>query len=614
MDTWRRRFWAGALAFAVLASAGHAEDDAGAGPSEPSAESVPGAEPTLGFSGRPQQPASQTRDDFVPIEDRWRLGLPKWDRYPGQPGEYPFVPGRWWDPYNQNVLKGDYAILGEDKFLIFAAISDTLFEARRLPNPINTGPAEPEDDEEFFGQTEQLIFNQNFIFSVELFKGNTAFRPRDWELRFTPVFNVNYVDIGEQTAVNIDPSDGTTRLDGHIGVQELFGEYHIADRSPYYDFVSTRLGIQAFTSDFRGFIFSDNTLGARIFGNYGSNRQQYNFVYFRPLEKDTNSGLNRLFVNDAFDSREQDVVIANWYRQDTFWYGYTTQFSFHWNGDHADHLHYDNNRFIVRPAAIGDIVTGVGIRPGDVGRQVNGTPVFHDVDAFYIGWAGEGHIDRINISHAFYQVLGRDERNPIAGQETDINAQMAAIELSIDRDWLRFKGSFFYASGDDDPLDDQATGFDSILDNVNFAGSGFSYFNRQGVPLTNSRTSLDQRFSFLPSLRTSKIEGQPNFVNPGIFVYNVGADIDVTPKLKAYLNLNYLQFASTKSIEILLQQRNIDRNIGFDYSVGLQYRPLLIDNVIIVASAAALTPSEGFRDVLIGETLYSTFLAVTLTY
>jgi hypothetical protein len=65
---------------------------------------------------------------------------------------------------------------------------------------------------------------------------------------------------------------------------------------------------------------------------------------------------------------------------------------------------------------------------------------------------------------------------------------------------------------------------------------------------------------------------------------------------------------------VLLQQRGIDRDIGFDYSIGLQYRPLLIDNVIVVASAAALTPMMGFRDVFVGETLYSTFLAVTLAY
>ena len=61
-------------------------------------------------------------------------------------------------------------------------------------------------------------------------------------------------------------------------------------------------------------------------------------------------------------------------------------------------------------------------------------------------------------------------------------------------------------------------------------------------------------------------------------------------------------------------QKNIGRDIGFDYSVGLQYRPLLIDNIILTVGAAALTPSQGFRDVLIGQTLYSAFLAATVTY
>src|SRR5205814_8412313 len=44
------------------------------------------------------------------------------------------------------------------------------------------------------------------------------------------------------------------------------------------------------------------------------------------------------------------------------------------------------------------------------------------------------------------------------------NAQMAAVELSVDKNWLRHKLSFFYASGDDNPTDSHATGFDTVLD------------------------------------------------------------------------------------------------------------------------------------------------------
>ena len=114
----------------------------------------------------------------------------------------------------------------------------------------------------------------------------------------------------------------------------------------------------------------------------------------------------------------------------------------------------------------------------------------HGIKAAYFGWAGEGHIGRYNITHAFYQAIGHDSRNPIAGRKTDINAQMAAAELSLDRDWLRFKGSFFWASGDSKPFDDKARGFDAILDLPDFAGGKFSFWNSQGIRLTQTGVAL----------------------------------------------------------------------------------------------------------------------------
>jgi hypothetical protein len=554
----------------------------------------------LGFAGRTLdgRRTSPIPGDFYPLEDRWRIGLPSWDRYPGRPGEYPYYKGAWWNPYGQNVLKGDYPIFGQNTFFAFTGVSDTLFEARRIPTPSNLS-TERRNSEFFWGESDQYAVNQNFVFSFELFHGDSQFKPRDWEIRVTPVFNVNYVDLSEQQ-VNVNPADGSKRTDGHIGMQELFVEYHLADISPNYDFISTRSGIQPFVSDFRGFIFSDSNLGFRLFGNHSANRGQYNLLYFRPLEKNTNSGLNILDGNTPFDSREQNVVIGNYYLQDTIWKGYTSGFSFHYNGDHANHSHYNNNGFLVRPAPIGTI-TVPSIR-------------YHDVDAFYFGWVGDGHIGRINIDHAFYQVLGQDQLNPIAGRKTQINAQSAALEVSYDRDWLRFKTQFFYASGDNDSTDAKARGFDAITDNTNFAGGGFSYWGRQGLPVGGALTLLKDRFSLLPDLRTSKFEGQSNFVNPGIFLYGFGFDLDVTPKLKAFINVNYLRFANTDSLETLLQQRNIGSGIGWDYSLAVQYRPLLTDNIIFQGGAAALTPAGGFRDVLIGQTQFSTFAALTLTY
>jgi len=547
----------------------------------------------------------ETSPDFVPIPDRWRLGLPSWNRYE-RPIEAPYVPGRWWDPYNQNVLKGDFPILGQNVFINLSAIADTLFEARRVPTASGVSSAEP-DSADVFGSGDQLLLNHNFIVSMELFKGDTAFKPRDWELRLTGVFNFNFLKANETGVVNIDVREGTARNEDHASLQEFFVEYHLGDLTPTYDFLSTRAGIQGFTSDFRGFIFSDNTLGFRLFGNLGSNRDQFNALYFRPLEKDTNSGLNRLF-----DTRGQHLGILNYFRQDFLTLGYTLSLSAHYLHD-AGGEHIDENGFVVRPAIVG-------------------TPAVHVIDAVYLGWTGDGHIGPLNVTHAFYQVVGRDSRNPISARSAEINAQMAALELSMDFDWVRPKFTFFWSSGDDKPLDDRNRGFDSILDNPNFAGGGFSYWVRQGIPLTTTSLELKGRNSIVPALRSSKLEGQPNYVNPGLFLFGIGADFEVTPKVKVLFQANKILFHKTEALQALLFQDRVRNDVGWDLSLGLRWRPLLIDNVIVSVGGATFIGGSGFRDIYQTEefrfgaqglekvknerntTLYSGFLSVTLTY
>jgi hypothetical protein len=162
---------------------------------------------------------------------------------------------------------------------------------------------------------------------------------------------------------------------------------------------------------------------------------------------------------------------------------------------------------------------------------------------------------------------------------------------------LRFKGSVFFAQGDANPTDAKATGFDAIFDDPNFVGGQFSFWNRQGIRLTQTGVGLVQPNSILPSLRSSKSQGQANFVNPGIFIYNAGVDADVTQRLKAIFNVNYLRFHRTDSLQYVLFQPNIRKEIGWDYSVGVQYRPFLINNVQLTFGAATLVPGRGFRDI-----------------
>ncbi|MBI3845890.1 MAG: hypothetical protein HY292_14750, partial [Planctomycetes bacterium] len=83
------------------------------------------------------------------------------------------------------------------------------------------------------------------------------------------------------------------------------------------------------------------------------------------------------------------------------------QLSVHYDNDYGN-VEYDDNGFLTRPSNIGDHKA-------------------HNVNAAYLGWEGDGHIGRFNLTHAVFEVLGHDTDNPLAGRDVDINAQMAAL-------------------------------------------------------------------------------------------------------------------------------------------------------------------------------------------
>ena len=527
--------------------------------------------PTVGFAGPSGiVPRSGWNADFETVEDRWRIGFPAWDRYGlGHPTvhDYSYHPGRWFDPYNQHVLKGDYPVIGQHTFLTVTGTAVVLNEGRDIPTA--TTPFESTArpfTTDFFGRSGQYVHNELYTVTFDLLHGDAAFKPADWRLHVTPATNLNVLSAQELAVVSPDVRKGTIRARTFTTLQEWFAEYKLADLGPEYDFVSVRAGSQPFVSDFRGFIFSDTNRGVRIFGNSDGNRTQFNLAYFRQQEKDTNSQLN------TFRDRDQNIAIANVYRQDFLFPGYTAQASLHYNNDGPD-TQFDKNGFLVRPDPVG---------------------VFqkHRVEVFYLGFAGDGHIGRYNISNAFYWALGRDSLNPIAGTSQSITAQMAALELSYDRDWARFRVSGFYQSGDGNPNNGKATGFDGIQDQTNFGGE-FSYFRRQRIPLFGVGLTNDQ--SLYANLRSSRVQGQSNFVNPGLWLVNTGVDFDVTPRLRFVNNANYIFFDKTASLETFVFQDRIDRDVGLDLSTGFEWRPRVSNNIILLGGIAGLIPGGGFR-------------------
>jgi len=538
------------------------------------------SERPAGYAGSPTvESAPQTNPGRREVRDRWRINFPEYERY-GDMGargrDIPFRKGKWYNPYDLNLLKGDYPIFGQKTFMILSAVDTFVVQQQRTPIPSNVSSARP-GSAEFFGKPEVLAVNHIAQFTFEMFRGDSTFRPRSWAIKISPTFSLpNYVRARETGVINIDVRRGTRRTDTQFSLEEAFGEVKLEDVNANFDFISVRAGIQPFVSDARGFLYSDNNLGARLFGGFRNNKYQFNATYFAQLEKDTNSGLNR------FDLRPQRIYMANLFKQDLFRKGYTGQVVLAFNNDRRS-VEYDRNGFLVRPALIGDF------RP-------------HTVNAGYIGLNGDGHLGRINLTNAYYFAFGHDDRNPIAGRRQTIRSNMAAVEASLDKDFLRYKASFFFAQGDKNPTDSKATGFDAILDDPNFVGGQFSFWNRVGIPLTGAAVGLVQPNSLLPSLRSSKTQGQANFVNPGILIYNAGIDVDLTQRIKTVFNANFLRFHRTESLEYLIFQNRIRHDIGWDLSVGVIYRPLLINNIQLTFGASTLKPRRGFRDIYTDRT------------
>lgn len=529
-------------------------------------------------------PQAELPRESVSVPDRWRIMQALGYRFP------------FYDPYHQNVLKGDLPAWGQDWFTILGLVSDSTLELRKVPTPVGAQSTGQPGRLDVPGDGEQSTFVQNVVLNLAVVKGNTTFRPPDYEFRVVPVFNLNHTRVEEERALRVDPRRGVARTDRFVGMQELFADKHLRNVSERYDFDSLRVGIQPLNLDFRGFLFQDAALAVRLFGIRDNNLWQYNLGWARRLEKDSNSGLNDL----SQDARNDELFFFNLYRQDFPRVGFTSQLVVVRNDNReAAPAYYDDNGFQVRPAALGDM------RP-------------HNYRVDYLGYNGDGHFGRWNLTASAYLAHGRDEHHPLAQRPVDIRAGFAAAELSRDFSWLRVRGQMLYASGDRNPFDDVATGFDAILENPQFAGADTSFFHRQALPLIGGGgVALSGRNGLLPSLRSSKDKGQSNFVNPGLTLVGAGADADLLPTLRLLGNVSWLQFNETTVLGVLRNQRAPARAIGTDLSLGLQYRPLFSQNIVLSASVATLLPGRGLRE-LYGDDdsppLYSALFNLILAY
>ena len=536
-------------------------------------------DPPIGYTGPSSVSPSEGQQDphFVPVEDRWRIGFPAWDRYgKGHPvnDDYPYMPGRLVRPVQPERPQGRLP----DHRPAHVPRRDRVGRSRsrssaRSPRPRRRSRAPPGPNEQnFFGRPNQF-------FSTNFFTPGLRPHPRRRRLQAGRLADPARPDVQRQQPRRSRNSGSSARTSSRgrrrtrefWALQEAFFETKLADTSTDYDFASVRVGTQPFISDFRGFLFTDINRAVRLFGTRNANRDQYNLAYFRQWEKDTNSQLNTF--NDRSRTSSSPTTTARTSSSPA-----TPRRSASTYNNDPRSFKFDKNRFLVRPDPVG------------VARP-------HEVDVAYLGWAGDGHIGRFNLTHQFYWAFGRDSLNPLANQAQTINAQMFAIEGSYDRDWVAVPGLVLLrrrATTTSTTATRPASTRSSTA--PNFAGGPFSYWNRQQIPLFG--VNLVQRLSLVPDLRSSKFQGQANFVNPGLLLPTLGADFDLTPKLKMFNNVNFLWFDSTNVLEQFLfqgQHRPLHRHRPEHRasSTGRCSRRTPRSSI----GASVLIPGQGFRDI-----------------
>ncbi len=122
------------------------------------------------------------------------------------------MPGRWFDTFNQNVLKGDYPIFGQHTFLVVTGTANTDFEGRQVPT--QTTPFESTErpfQANFFGRPNSFVTFDFFSIAFDLFHGDAAFKPVDWRIKLVPTLGVSNFSFSELAQTSPNVLQGATR-------------------------------------------------------------------------------------------------------------------------------------------------------------------------------------------------------------------------------------------------------------------------------------------------------------------------------------------------------------------------------------------------------------------
>ncbi|MHB2016191.1 MAG: hypothetical protein ACYCW6_04515 [Candidatus Xenobia bacterium] len=478
------------------------------------------------------------------------------------------------DPYNQNILKGDFPIDGKHLYFVFNGISDANYISGRS----------------FFDQGNNLNafsfpFFENVTTSIEFFSGTTqVFEPKRWDFKLTPVFNFNSV-LG-----NNEPSPfgvGNVQVqEPFVGFQEAFVNVKLADLSPFFDFAAAQVGVQGIKDDFEGFLYNDQNRAAQIFATLDANEVQPSVFFADRTFKDVVSGLNTGF------RRNDEVGGGNYILRD------------------------------VKPGLDLNLIyahnfdTQLGISAAKNKLNPNEAQ-----DVNYFGAAVQGVAGRFDLSSGVYWATGSDANAFRTGTNVNINAGMGFVKIDYPINYWKPHAAFLLATGDSTvPGPGQtASGWDSINDATNFFGGQFSFFEGNNIvgQFKGTNIFLSRANSVIPSLRNGN--QTPSFVNPGLVALNLGVDVQLHPKVTMFTNYNTFAFqagpGSFAAINPALPGL-LDNNICSELNIGFFIRPGLSDDFEINTGVCFTSFDQNLANALFfgQQSVTSYLLRLTTTY
>jgi hypothetical protein len=464
------------------------------------------------------------------------------------------------DPYNQNILKGDFPIDGKHLYFVFNGIEDANYVTGRtfLLNQNN--------------------FNNNFFdnvtTSIEFFSGTTqVFEPKRWDFKLTPVF-------GFDNALNGLDNNGV--VTPFIGFQEAFGAVKLADLSPFFDAATIQFGIFGVKNDFEGFIYNDQNRSANLFATLNANETAPNLFYADRVFKDAVTALNtgvprndrvggfNYVINDVRPGLDLNLIAAN--NQDT--------------------------------------------QLGEIKNKFNPNA---SVAATYLGAAVQGVLGRFDVSAGATYVTGRDGNNFLTHQPGDIEAGMGFIKMDYPINYWKPHAAYLWCSGNNDNNSGKETGYDSINDGTNFFGGQFSFFEGNNIAGTfnGKNVFLVRANSVIPSLRNGNQTS--NFVNPGLVATNFGVDVQLHPKVVLTTNYNSFSFQSNTSAFGAIDPKLpalLNNHIADEFNFGLTIRPGLADDFIINTGVSFTSFDSGLANAIFqgNGNVTSFLLRLTTTY